>query len=338
MIQAGGRRYRVLGALPPGQITCLVVAEDLSCDPPRMCVLKSLRPRFARVVELRRMFGVEGRILELVDHPNVVRLKHLPVIDGRLWLDIEYVDGWSLKSILATLGWCGVGVPLDLALNLVVQALRGMDHVHHLESNDRRLHVVHRDLAPGNIMVGRNGVVKIIDFGVAQSVLRESSASVVKGTPMYMAPEQIEGRACTPRSDVFSLAVVLVEAIAGRSLFEAESVAETLLAIVRGERPTVRNFLTGIRPSIADVIERALSVNPYARYGSARHFSDELVRTSGIDTKPMRDLGRYVRGTMTAEAGDTRRMRAVASEPHQAVTRKVILTQQASAPASSLTR
>ena len=303
VLEADSKRYRVVERLRAGEISRIYVAEDLSHTPPRRCVLKALRAEVAEREKLRMMFGSEAHILMRLDHPNVAKLNDVPVIDGDIWLDIEFIDGWSVLELMTRVADTNEGVPLGVAMAVVAQVLDGVDHAHHLRDGSASLEVVHRDISPGNIMIGRDGVVKVIDFGVAQSSLLVTSHQFVKGTPMYMAPEQIQGKACSPRSDVFSAAVVFVELLAGRPLFAAPSLPQTLFSIVSGERPGTGDLLPWLSTGLVDVVERALHLDPQARYASARAFREALIKACIVGLASQSEVAGYAHSVFESSRG-----------------------------------
>lgn len=292
-------RYRVLFALPRGGMGEIVVAEDVEAPPPgRRVVLKRLLEEFVEDEELLELFRDEARITSRLIHPNIVRILDTPIIEGAMCLALEFVAGRNVLQMMRAEKARGALSPPRVAVHLMEQALRGLHHAHTaVDEYGLPLEIVHRDVSPGNILVAFDGSVKITDFGIAKSrmSLASTTAGLLRGTTRYLSPEQIRGGRVSARSDLFSSAVVLVELLTGKALFDRGAVPPTLLAIVRGERPPLAELLpTGI-PTLVGVLEASLSVSPFDRPESAAVLADVLLGAQhelGGAISP-EELGRY---------------------------------------------
>lgn len=221
--------------------------------------IKFLYPDHGGDPNLRAMFRDEMHILRRIRHPNVVQVLELGEDVERLWMVMELLDGASLHSLEVKLERVNQRFPLPVVAWIALQVARGLAAVHDARAPDgQSLEVVHRDVAPNNIMVGRDGAVKLVDFGVARARnrLTRTALGVVKGRIGYMAPEQAMGSEVTGQADVFALGVVLWELVAMRRLFPARG---TLLQVVqRPEPPSLREF--GAPVEIDDLVQQMLAL------------------------------------------------------------------------------
>ena len=225
------------------------------------------------------MFRAESAVMSRLRHPNIVSVLDTFETEGELCLALEFVRGRNLLQLQRASAEQQVAIAPGIGTHIMIQVLEGLHHAHTFVLEDGRpLGAVHRDVTPGNILIGFNGVVKVTDFGIAKSAMSSvaTRVGVVKGTTRYLSPEQIRAKALSPRSDIFSAAVVLTEVLSGKPLFDRSAVAPTLFAIVNQERPAVADLLPFAAPELASVLERALATDPELRPPSAQAFADEL--------------------------------------------------------------
>ncbi len=221
----------------------------------------------------------EARIASQLRHPNVVPIVDVEEVGGELLLIMDYVEGASLAALAAPGGGDALG-RARAALRVMVDACAGLDAAHRaLDERGRPLGLVHRDVSPQNILVGVDGVGRLIDFGIAKvSSLRSghTGLSLLKGKVPYMAPEYLRGEPLDARSDVFGAGVVLWEALTGRRLFRAANEFDTLKRILELEAPPPSSFLPALPAALDRALGRALAKSPAARYESARAFGEAL--------------------------------------------------------------
>ncbi len=181
--------------------------------------LKRLLPRYAHDEEARGLLLDEARIVASLVHPNIQRLLDFGQVGQTLYLAMEFVPGHNLAATLKACRARGLVVPIGVAVFVGREISRGLHAAHVATDREGRgLHIVHRDVSPHNVLLGFAGEVKVIDFGVAlaRTKLVETATGYVRGKPMYMAPEQATGEGVDPRSDLFSLGLVLYEVLTGR--------------------------------------------------------------------------------------------------------------------------
>lgn len=233
-------RYTVFGLIGLGGMAQIrLAAEALAGDGIRLVVIKSLLPEHAGSQAYRDLLVEEGRICAHLHHPNIVRLFDQGEIDGIPYLAFELIDGLSLRDLVRLIE--PARLPLSCILEIGAQAAAGLAHAHTALGGDGRpLNVVHRDVTPHNVLVNRQGEIKLVDFGIARFVGRqlETQHGQLRGKLGYMAPEQCRTGPIDGRADVFALSLTLTELIAGRRVLpptlmilqESESLIQTACA------------------------------------------------------------------------------------------------------------
>lgn len=227
--------------------------------------------------DARAFFEQEARIGGLLRHPNIVDIYDFGFVGPWPFLAMEWVVGTGLDQILRE----GGALPPRLALRLAAQVARGLAHAHGLLDDDGApLHVVHRDLKPGNVLVTKEGLAKITDFGLAR-VTRGAGAAdwsgVVRGTPAYMSPEQARGDALDGRSDLFALGAMLYEMVTGRRIFGGESLVAVMMAIVTVDQKRAQlDDVERLCPGLGEVLRRLLVADRDRRYVDATALGDAL--------------------------------------------------------------
>ena len=278
-------RYTLLGRLAQGGMGEILLARlDGAAGFEKYVVIKRLRSHLVDDQRSIRAFLDEARIVARISHPNVCQVYELGYEQGRHYLAMEYLEGLSLSGMVKRASRDRAPLDLRAVCGLIEQACEGLQHVHTLRKVDGTpAGVVHRDISPQNLFVTVDGVVKVLDFGIAKtgdSSVRTPTGRV-KGKSAYMSPEQIRGVTLDVRSDIYSLGVVLYEAVTGRPLFQRGDIQETFRAIREDTLP----FLRDVPDELNQVIQKAVSRSREERYDSAR------------------ELGRAVSNAMTGRGG-----------------------------------
>jgi len=266
----------------------------------RHVVLKLITPERANDHTAVQMFLDEARLAASLNHQNVAQVFEVGEDVGIHYLAMEYVHGQDLRALLAKAGGQGTRIPIDLALTVIAGAAAGLNHAHERRGPDGLpLGIVHRDVSPSNLMIGYDGSVKLLDFGIAKATSRsvETQSGIIKGKFAYMAPEQCRGREVDRRSDVFSLGIILYEITTQHRCFRADSDFDTMHRIVTGDvvRPT--RVVQGYPPALEAIVMKALAVDPVQRYQSAGALLEAIESfavTSRMSLSTMA-LGRFMR-------------------------------------------
>jgi len=251
----------------------------------RSVAIKRLHPQFAKDPEFVKMFIDEARLSARLVHANIVAT--LDVIDGpgELALVMDYVHGESLWDLLKLSNQYGKQIPLRVATALAAGVLQGLHAAHDARDElGRPLNIVHRDVSPHNILVGSDGMARLIDFGVAKAVgrLRTTPSGEIKGKLIYMAPEQLSGADIDRRADVYGAAAVLWETLTGLALFDGPSESSIVHAVLLGSIDRPSEHRDDVPEALDAVVMRGLSRNPDERYATAREMALELERNVGI--------------------------------------------------------
>ncbi len=312
MTQSAGTRlssYEIVRWLGAGGMGEVYRARDTKLS--RDVALKVLLPELADDADRLARFESEARTASAMNHPNIVTIYEIGRAEGTSFIAMELVEGRTLRELLVD-----GPLPAKRVVSLAAQLSEGLAKAH-------AAGIVHRDLKPENVMVTRDGLVKILDFGLAKLVRRgfEGSdgstletmprgthAGTILGTVGYMSPEQASGEPADFRSDQFSLGSLLYELAAGRRAFERPTEAQTLSAIIEAEPAPLRAAAPKLPASFAGIVERCLSKDPDDRYGSTRDLARDLAAqrdqssvasASGIAAVP----GRRLRLSPAALAG-----------------------------------
>jgi serine/threonine protein kinase len=263
-------------------------------------VVKRILPEFVRNPQFARMFANEARVAAMLDHPNIVRVFEFERENGNYYLVMEYVDGASLDQIARAARKGGVPLGPDFAVEVGLPLAHALAYAHGLKLPDGRpLDLVHRDVSPGNVLISRDGAVKLTDFGVVKSSITTTVAGAVKGKLSYMSPEQISGQKVDHRSDVFSLGVVLYEIATGLRLFRGDSLGATAVRVMRAVVPPPRSVLPDTDPRLEAILMKMLERDPRARYQSAAAVAADLeayraARPADMRSIPLADMVRVL--------------------------------------------
>jgi eukaryotic-like serine/threonine-protein kinase len=234
-------------------------ARDLMLE--RTVAIKILRKSYTHDPDFRERFRSEAKAAASLSHPNIVTVHDFGLDTDRLFIVMEYVPGTDLKKLLKERG----RLPVDEALELMLQACAGIGHAHHAG-------LVHCDIKPQNILITPDNRVKVVDFGIARAlstIKEDEQVEVVWGSPQYFSPEQAAGGAPSPASDVYSLGVVLFEMLVGQVPFSAPSSEELARLHQETLPPSPRKLNPEIPPQLEAILLKVLAKEPAARYRTA---------------------------------------------------------------------
>ena len=286
----------------------------------RLYAVKRILPTLAEDRELVRMFLDEARVAVQLDHPGIVPVHELGKLPGGYYIAMDYVAGRDLRALSARARAAGEALPLAVVAHVVAEVADALHHAHRGRGADgRELRVVHRDVSPANVLVGFDGAVRVIDFGIAQASHRRAAGEggpVLRGKFGYMSPELVRGLPVDRRSDVFALGIVLHELLAGRRLFSGPTELATmeLVRAARVEPPSAAN--PAVPPELDRVVLRALAREPEDRFPWASELRDALRPFArGLGRAPRRSLAHLMAGWFPEGLRDEeeRRARGLAS-------------------------
>ena len=239
----------------------------------KLVVVKRLLPELVASEQFVAMFLDEARIAARLSHPNVCEVYELGRDGATYYLAMQYLEGVSLADLIARPREADRARELRLAAGLIVQAAEGLHHAHEARGADGApLGLVHRDVSPSNLFVTTDGVVKVLDFGIAKArgASARTEVGTIKGKYAYMSPEQVRGDELDRRSDVFALGICLYELATHQRLFKRPSDFLSAKAILEEPIPRADAVDPAVPRALADVIARALERDPAARYPTAR--------------------------------------------------------------------
>lgn len=291
-------KYRVLARLGQGGMArvMLTMAEGPHGFH-KLLVVKELRDELAHDPEFLTMFMDEARIAARLNHPNIVQTYEIGSDGDRYFIAMEYLEGQPLNAIYRRLG--RPNIPVEVHLRILADVLAGLEHAHGLADFDGTpLGVVHRDVSPQNVFVTYDGQVKLVDFGIAKvaGAATTTQEGVLKGKIAYIAPEQARCEPVDARADLFTVGLMLWEALAGRRVVQREDQNSVLARRINGQDPPIRSVVPDLDPELAAICDRAMASRPEDRFQTAREFHEALERylaKSDVRVGP-KSIGRMV--------------------------------------------
>lgn len=315
-------KYRLLARLGHGGMADVYLS--VSSGPGgfnKLQVLKVLRPHLTEQPEFLQMFQDEGRLAARLNHPNIVQTNEVGAEGSRFFIAMEYLDGQPLHRVKARARESAAGFPLEMELFVLCQVLEGLEYAHGLKDYDGTpLNIVHRDVTPQNVFVTYAGQTKLVDFGIAKTLeSTETQSGVLKGKVAYMAPEQALRDGLDHRADLFSVGVMLWEAVANRRMYNTRAEVEILHKLIQGDIPKIRDVVPDLPLQLEQIIDRALALKPEHRYQDAESFRADLVafldafrkvggrdvgeRVSELFAEEREEIGEVIRAEMTDVTG-----------------------------------
>jgi serine/threonine-protein kinase len=260
----------------------------------RTVAIKRLHAHLAEDPEFVAMFMDEARLAARIHHPNVVSTLDVVARDSELFLVMDYVHGESLARLMRGAAERKEAISPRIAGAIVSGFLHGLHAAHEARSErGEPLDIVHRDVSPQNVLVGSDGVPRVVDFGVAKAVGRVQSTrdGQLKGKLAYMAPEQIQSGAVTRRTDIYAASIILWEMLVGRRLFHGESEAAIVHAILTST-PQAPSAVAGVPPALDRIVLRGLAAKPEARFQTAQDMA--LAIEKAVDVALPSEVGAWV--------------------------------------------
>jgi serine/threonine protein kinase len=262
----------------------------------KLVAVKRMLPHLADDPEFSSMFLDEGRLAANIASPNVVGTLDLGrADDGALYIVMELVVGVALSSLVKACARAGRPIPVPIACEILAQAASGLDDAHEARTpTGVHLGIVHRDVSPQNVLVGADGRVRMVDFGVARALLRQThtSTGTLKGKFAYFSPEQAAAKDVDRRSDVFALGIVAWETLMMQRLFDGENPLHQIQRVREMPIPIPSSMRPDIPKAVSDVVMQALDRNPKTRLQSAAVLATALREAVGV--VPARDIAKFV--------------------------------------------
>ena len=271
------RKYRLIAEIGRGgmaDVYLAVVQGPAGFN--KLVVIKKTRPELAQDPEFLAMFLDEARLAARLNHPNVVQTTEVGQDGERYFIAMEYLDGQPLNRIRAR---APAAFSTLMQARVLADVLAGLHHAHELcDFDGTPLGVVHRDATPQNVFVTYDGLIKVVDFGIAKAIdsSSETRTGTVKGKVTYMAPEQAKGERVDRRADVFAVGVMLWEGIAGRRMWKGVPELTVVHDLINEAIPSIREAVPEVPEALAKVCERALAVRREDRFASAQEMHDVL--------------------------------------------------------------
>ena len=274
--EALAARYEILDPLGEGGMGMVYRVRDRETT--EILALKLLRPEIACDPAMMDRFKNEIRLAHRITHKNVCRIYDFNRVDDLAFFTMEYVDGESLRAYLKRAG----KLTPERVIDLTRQITAGLSEAH-------AQGVIHRDLKPENVMLGRDGLVKLLDFGIARAIESDVvAARTIMGTPEYMAPEQSQGKAIDQRADLYALGLILYECLTGRRAFSGATPVEIALKQLKEKPLPPRKFLSSVPPNLEAAVMRCLEKEPARRFASASELQRALVQPGTLSQQAPR--------------------------------------------------
>ena len=273
-------KYRILKKLDAGGMAEVFKAEVETIQGfKKIVAIKRIRPHLIKDDKFVRMFMDEARLSLYLQHANIASVFDVGKTEDHFFIVMEFVEGQNLRVIMETLHDGRLQVPI--AVSILKDVCEALDYAHNLghPESGKPLGIVHRDISPPNILISRQGEVKLVDFGLAKAVDNEKSdPGIVKGKFSYLSPEATVGATVDHRADIFAVGIILYEVVTGERLFLGESDFDTVQKVREARIPPISTRYNKVPPQLEEIILRALERDPEKRYANASDLAGDLTR------------------------------------------------------------
>src|SRR5882724_8837182 len=283
-------RYTILRKIADGGTAEIFLAKQHGAHGfEKAVVLKRIFTAFYADPQFRHMLVDEAHVAMSLSHSNIVQVLDLGEVEGRYFLALELVDGWTLDRTLKRAQVAGVPFAPALALYVTSEICRALAYAHGKLRDGQPLGIVHRDVSPHNVLLSAEGEVKLTDFGIAkaQNKKEQSLGNMIKGKISFMSPEQASGAALDARSDLFSLGTMLYVMITRRRPFDAPTDYETLMLVKSGDYLPPETARPGLNPELYRVMRKAMSKSPGERYQKAEEMLLDVEQVMRLAFRPV---------------------------------------------------
>ncbi|MGA9524508.1 MAG: serine/threonine-protein kinase [Myxococcaceae bacterium] len=273
-------KYTLVDRIAVGGMAEIFLARQAGLEGfEKTIVIKRIRPHLSKQTNFVRMFLNEAKLAAQLNHPNIVQIYDLGMINESYFIAMEYIFGRDMRRIIPKADQMGIPFPMVYALKIASSVCEGIYYAHQRSDlYGNPLNIVHRDVTPENIFVSFDGTVKVLDFGIAKAAnqIEQTRAGEIKGKLSYMSPEQCMGQPLDCRSDIFSLGVVLYEWLTGFKLFTGESEVAILKSITEGKIYRPSYFKADIPEVVENILMKALEKDREKRYQTAWELQYDL--------------------------------------------------------------
>jgi serine/threonine-protein kinase len=302
-------RYQVIERIDAGGMAEVFKANSTSLQGfQKLVAIKRVLPSLTKNERFIRMFLDEAKVSLHLSHTNCVQVFDLGIAEGAYFIVMEFVDGTNLKNIIEELRKRNEQLPVEQVVYITIEICRGLAHAHGKRDHEGRpLDIVHRDISPPNILVSREGEVKITDFGLAKakSQVETTDPGVVKGKFGYLSPEAAHGEAVDARTDIFAVGILIWEMLAGRRLFLGKTDYDTLKQVQQANVQSITDLRADVPHQLDHIILRALARDPRQRYQTVRELGQDLAAFLYSYGRPVTgfDIADQVEIALKARAG-----------------------------------
>ncbi len=291
-------KYYLLGLIARGGMAEVYRAISPS-DRDHITAIKCMRPQLAKETRFVEMFIREGKLALLLEYENIVRTLEIGRSEGRYFITMEYISGRDLTQLLRRCQEMSRRIPVPHAIYIASRVCRGLHYAHtRTDAEGRLLNIVNRDVSPSNVRLSYDGEVKMLDFGIAQAMLKfTSEIGVLKGKFSYMSPEQIRGMPVDARTDIFSTGILLHEMLTTEKLFRGDSEFDLMEKVRSAAVVRPSKFNRRVKSNLDAIVLKALAREPVDRYQTCEDFADaldELLVSYGFQPEELRDFLRQM--------------------------------------------
>ena len=278
-------RYRITERVAAGGMAEVFrgVAESMRGFKKNIAI-KRILPALTKNKKFVAMFLDEARLSLSLQHANIVQVFDIGHTEDTYFIVMEYVDGVDLKAILDWRRRIGKRIPIAHSLYVIMEICKGLSYAHELTNpeNEAPLGIVHRDISPPNVLISKQGEIKVVDFGLAKatSQVEMTDPGVVKGKMSYLSPEAARGEEVDSRADIFAVGILLYEMLTGKRLFYGETDYQTVELVRNAKIPPLRPQNPQVEPELEDIVRKALAKRKEDRFQSATDLQDALAQYS----------------------------------------------------------
>lgn len=258
--------YSLLRQIAATGTSEIFLAEDTSNSISKQLAIKKLNKEFSYDKDFIRLMNSEYQTLRGLKHPHILSIYDFILEGENCYLVMEFVEGPSLRTLLDFLRSQGKTIPVEIALEITRQIASSLDYIHHAkDAEEKPLNLLHSDLHPKNILMSKEGNIKLIDFSMAQTLENKTGQAIGRGILEYMSPEQAKSESLDPRSDIFSTGVLLYEMLFNANPFEGKNPLEVYFKL-RGKEITLEKIGTKLHEKLKTILFKCLAKNQENRY------------------------------------------------------------------------